>query len=205
MKKGLIAAGIIIVIIAAILVIFYKPQDVEFAGGGVNEITTSGIDMVVLACNPSPFTQSIDLMEAVLYFQSNDIGTLEVTGKEIQPHSQSAMTGTITFQDFDSMKNFVGWMVNGQNPSDFQATVLVKTKMLNLIPYSYKKTYDFAGFEDLLFGSKQWSCQQQGIVTESAVKQQLILAHSRLNAAQLLYSNNINITNNQNSTTNQNP
>jgi LEA14-like dessication related protein len=173
----------------------YKMQELEFAGGGVNQVTTSGMDITVLACNPSPLPQSIDLMQAVLYSQSNAIGTFELTGKTVPPNSQTTLDGTITFQDFGSMKNFIGWMVNDQSPADFQATVLVKAKILDIIPYSYKKNYDFTSFEDILFGSKQWSCQKQGIVQPSDVRQQLTLAQARLDAAELLYSNNINSTN----------
>ena len=195
MKRGKVIASIIIAIVAVVSVTMYKIQDLEFAGGGINQVTTSGMDIAILACNPSPLPQSIDLMQAVLSFQSNTIGTFEATGKTIPSHSQTAMDGTITFQDFNSMKNFIGWIENDQNPSDFQATVLVKTKVLYLIPYSYKKSYDFTSFEEMLFGSKQWSCQKQGIVQQSDVKQQLTLAQARLNAAELLYSNNMNSTN----------
>ena len=195
MKKRYFIVGIIIAIVVAAFTTICKMQDLEFAGGGVNQVTTSGMDVAVLVCNPSPLPQSIDLMQAVLYFQSNTIGTFEVAGKTVPPNSQTTMDGTITFQDFNSMKNFIGWIENDQNPSDFQATVLVKTKVLNMIPYSYKKSYDFANFEEMLFGSKQWSCQKQGTVSTSDVKQQLTLAQARLNAAELLYSNNTNSTN----------
>jgi len=195
MKKGQIIAGIIIAVAVASSITMYKMQDLEFAGGGVNQVIASGMGVTVLACNPSPLPQRIDLMQAVLYYQSNAIGTFEVTGKTVPSNSQTTMDGTITFQDIDYMKNFIGWIENDQNPSDFQATVLVKTKVLDVIPYSYKKSYDFTSFEEMLFGSKQWSCQKQGIVQPSDVKQQLTLAQARLNAAELLYSNNANSTN----------
>ena len=194
MKKWYFIVGIIAIVVAAFATM-YKMQDLEFAGGGVNQVTTSGLDVTILACNPSPLPQSIDLMQAVLYFQSNTIGTFEVAGKTIPPNSENTMDGTITFQDFDSMKNFIGWIENDQNPSDFQATVLVKTKVLGVVPYSFKKNYDFTSFEEMLFGSKQWSCQKQGIVSSNDVKQQLTLAQARLNAAELLYSNSFNSTN----------
>lgn len=195
MSRTKIIVGVIIAIVVAAFATMYKGQDLEFAGGGVNQVTTSGLDVTMLVCNPSPLPQSIELMQAVLYFQSNTIGTFEVTGKAIPPNSQTTMDGTITFQDFNSMKNFIGWIENDQNPSDFQATVLVKTKVLDVIPYSYKKSYDFTSFEQMLFGSKQWSCQKQGIVSPNDVKQQLTLAQARLNAADLLYSNSLNSTN----------
>ena len=134
-------------------------------------------------------------MQAILYFQSNEIATFEAIGKTVPPNSQTTLDGTITFQDFDSMKNFVGWIVNGENPSDFQATVLVKTKILGIIPYSSKKNYDLTSFKDFIFGSDHWSCQKQGMVESSDVKQQLTLVQARLNAAELLYTNNINSTN----------
>ena len=195
MKKIYFIIGIIVVIAVAAFATVFKMQDLEFAGGGVNQVTSSGMDIIILVCNPSPLRQSIDLMQAVLYFQSNTIGTFEVTGKAVPPNSQTTMDGTITFQDFNSMKNFIGWIENDQNPSDFQATVLVKTKVLDVIPYSYKISYDFASFEEMLFGSKQWSCQKQGMVSPNDVKQQLTLAQARLNAAELLYSNSLNSTN----------
>ena len=195
MKRRKVVASIIIAIVAAVSVTMYKMQDLEFAGGGVNQVTASGMDIAILACNPSPLPQSIDLMQAVLYFQSNAIGTFEVAGKTVPPNSQTTMDGTITFQDFNSMKNFIGWIENDQNPPDFQATVLVKTKILDVIPYSYKKNYDFTSFEEMIFGSTEWSCQKQDIVSPSNVKQQLTLAQARLDAAELLYSNNVNSTN----------
>lgn len=195
MKKVLVILGIIIAVGITVSVTMYKMQDLEFAGGGINQVTASGMDITVLACNPSPIPLSIDLMQAVLYFQSSSIATFEVTGKTIPPDSQTMVDGTITFVDFNSMKNFIGWIENDQNPSDFKATVLVNTKVLNLIPYSYKKRYDFTGFEGMFFGSKQWSCPKQGIVKPSDVKQQLMLAQARLDAAELFYSNKINSTN----------
>jgi len=82
MKKWYFIVGIIAIVVAAFATM-YKMQDLEFAGGGVNQVTTSGLDVTILACNPSPLPQSIDLMQAVLYFQSNTIGTFEVAGKTI--------------------------------------------------------------------------------------------------------------------------
>ena len=59
-KKGKIIAGVIIVAIAIISVTMYKMQELEFAGGGINQVTASGIDITVLACNPSLLPQNID-------------------------------------------------------------------------------------------------------------------------------------------------
>jgi len=195
MRKRYFVIGIIITVVIAVSFTIYKIQDLEFTGGGINQVTASGMDVAVLACNPSPLPQRIDLMQAVLYFHSNPMATFEVTGKMIPPGSQTTMDGTITFQDIDSMKSFIGWIENDQNPSEFQATVLVKAKILDLAPFSYKKNYDFTGFEEMFFGSKQWSCQKQGVVQSSDIKKQLTFAQVRLAAAELLYSNKINSTN----------
>lgn len=191
MKKGLVTLGVIVLLVAVFASVLYKTQDLEFAGAGVNQVTDSGISLTLLACNPSIFPQNIETMQAVLYFQSNNIGTLDVTAKTIPSGSQATMDGTITFSDFDSMKNFVGWVLDNQNPSDFKATMLVKTKILNMIPRSYQKSYDLPGFVNLIFGNQGWSCNsKQGLVETQNIKEQLSLAQSRLSAAELLYSGN---------------
>jgi len=198
MKKWQIVLAMLALTVIVGSITVYKTQELEFAGGGIKQVTTSGLDITVLACNPSPLPQTIDLMQAVLYSQSNNLGTFEVTGTTIPPYSQAEMDGTFTFQDFSSLKNFIGWIVNNQNPEDFQATLLVKTKILGVIPYSYKKSYDLASFEDMFLGSSNWSCQKQGVVQPSDIKQQLSLTQERLNAADLLYLNEINSTNSTN-------
>ncbi len=183
--------GVVILSVTVLASLFYTTQDIQFAGAGIKQVTDSGVNLTVLACNPSFFPQEIETVQAVLYSQSNEIGTLEITGKTVPSNSVTTMDGTITLQDFSSMRNFIGWLADGNNPQDFKATVLVQTKILGIVPHSYQKNYDFPRFTNLIFGTNQWSCSsKQGLVDASDIKQDLILAKSRLSAAELLYNSN---------------
>lgn len=205
MRKEIIILGvtILIVTVALFVTLFYGVQSLQFAGGGINQVTATGIDLTLLTCNPSFVPQSIEEIDADLNDKSGNIGSLTV-GNITPSGSQAKMDATLTFTDFESMKTFVGWILNNTNPSDFQATVLVKTKILNLIPYSYEKSYDFAEFDGILFDNKDWGCKsKQGFVQASDIQGQLMSAQSRFSASELLYSGKSILEGNSTKTENQ--
>ena len=166
----------------------YGVQGLQFAGDGINQVTATGIELTLFACNPSFVPQSIEEINADLNDESGNIGSLTVDNV-VSSNSQTKMDATLTFTDFESMKMFVDMILNNANPPDFQATVLVKTKIMNLIPYSYEKIYGFSEFYNMMFDHKEWSCQSKpGFLQEADIKEELMSAQSRFSASELLYS-----------------
>jgi len=188
---------------AILIVTIIGVHCLQFAVGGINRVTATGIDLTLLSCSPSFVPQSIEEIDASLNDKSGNIGSLTVAN--ITPWgSQTKMDATLTFTDFESMKTFVSSILTNANPPDFQAAVLIKTKILGLIPYSYEKSYGFQEFVDFLFGHKGWSCKsKQGPLQDVDIKDQLMSAQSRFSVSELLYSDQSIIGANLTKTENQ--
>ncbi|MGI0046735.1 MAG: hypothetical protein ACREBB_06055 [Nitrosotalea sp.] len=196
MKKSLILSAIVLAIAATILFVelSYSVKSLEFAGGGVGQVETSGMGISLNVCNPSLVPVSIDSITANLTGSSGDYGLLEIAGKSVPPLSQGTLQGSMDFTDLNSMKTFVDWVLNNQTNADFNSTLLVKAKVLGIIPYSYEKNYDLVTFSNLVFGKGEWTCQSEQNYTGN-IKQQLILAQARMSTTDLLYSDTMGIYN----------
>ena len=114
---------------------------------------------------------------------SNDYGSLEVTGNMIMPISEGRLQGTLCFTDPDTMKTFIGWVLNNASNQDFNSTLFIKTKVLGFIPYSYERNYGLSEFSNILFGKGNWDCQSKQSYVTHDIKQQLMLVQARLSAA----------------------
>lgn len=187
MKKRIVILCIVILFTVFFVTIFYNLQNIQFAGAGINQLTATGIGLTLLTCNPSFVPQSIEEINAELDANSSNIGSLTVENI-VSSDSNSKIDMLLEFTDFESMKTFVDWILNNENPYDFQATVLVKTKILNIFPYTYEKNYNFSEFSNLLFGHKEWSCRSNPELQDVDIKGQLISSQARFSASELLYS-----------------
>ena len=159
MRITIAILGVIILIAVLFVTMSYGVQGLQFAGDGINQVTATGIELTLFACNPSFVPQSIEEINADLNDESGNIGSLTVDNV-VSSNSQTKMDATLTFTDFESMKMFVDMILNNANPPDFQATVLVKTKIMNLIPYSYEKIYGFSEFYNMMFTIKNGAVNQ---------------------------------------------
>ncbi|MDE1827456.1 MAG: hypothetical protein KGH83_07695, partial [Thaumarchaeota archaeon] len=126
----------------------------------------------------------------------------EVTGNTVQPLSEGQLQGTLGFTDSNTMKTFVNWVLNNESNADFNSTLVIKTKVLGLIPYSYEKNYDLLAFSNVIFGKGQWDCQSKQSYVAENIRQQLTLVQARISAAGLLYSRDITGGNNATESTN---
>ncbi|MDE1726959.1 MAG: hypothetical protein KGH89_06795 [Thaumarchaeota archaeon] len=196
MKRSLAIFGVImaVVITGLYIEVSQSARGLEFAGGGLGQVSASEIDVNLAVCNPSFVPVTVESIESDMHGISNDYGSLEMTGKTIQPYSQEKLQGTLSFVDFDAMKTFVDWTISNETGTDFNSTLLIKTKVLGLIPYSYEKNYNLEEFSNLVFGKGKWDCQ----LTQNYgdVKQQLMLVQARMSVAGLLYSGNIGMGDN---------
>jgi hypothetical protein len=193
LKRSLITLAVVIVIVLSTLFIgvSYSAKSLEFAGGGIGQVNTSGMDITLVVCNPSFVPVIVESVESDMHGTSGDYGTLEVTGNIVQPLSEEQLQGTLGFTDSDTMKTFVNWVLNNESNADFNSTLLIKTKVLGLIPYSYEKNYALPAFSSLVFGKGQWDCQSKQSYVDENIRQQLILVQARMSAAGLLYSGDI--------------
>lgn len=193
LKRSLVTLAVVITIVLAALFIgiSYSAKSLEFAGGGIGQVNTSGMDITLAVCNPSFVPVIVESIESNMRSTSGDYGSLEVTGKMVSPLSEGQLQGTLGFTDSDTMKTFVDWVLNNESNVDFNSTLLIKTKVLGLIPYSYEKNYDLPAFSNLVFGKGQWDCQSKQSYVSDNIRQQLTLVQARMSAAGLLYSGGI--------------
>ncbi len=205
LKRSLITLAVVIVIAlsALFLGISYSAKSLEFAGGGIGQVNTSGMDITLAVCNPSFMPVIIESVESDMRGTSGDYGSLEITGTVVPSLSEEQLQGTLGFTDSNTMKTFVNWVLNNESNTDFNSTLLIKTKVLGLIPYSYEKNYDFATFSNLIFGKGQWDCQSKQSYVDDNIRQQLALVQARMSAAGLLYSGDIVSGNNTTESTNE--
>ena len=193
MKRSVVALVLLIILAFGIfMALSYSTKSLEFSVLEIGQVGASEMDISIDACNPSVLPVSVEGIEAVLHGSSGDYGTIAAGSKYIPPLSEETMQGTLDFADFNSMKNVVDWVLNNESSADFNATILVKSKIMGVIPYSYEKNYDLTEFSDILFGNHPWSCKQNHA---NDVKQQLSLAQVRMSAASLIYSGKIGIGN----------
>lgn len=199
-----IAAAIIstisILAAASFVVLHHSERGLELEGNGIGEMDTSGMQVSMLACNPSPVPVSVDGIDAVLGGSTGQYGALELAGAAIGPHSAKPLSGKIDFADIDSMKSFVGWAVGSMPNPDFGATVKVRERLLGVIPYQYEKNYTMGEFSGMLFGNVTWSCGEKG--NYEGTRQQLGLAWDRMSLAGMLYSEKMSAANSTNSAQN---
>jgi LEA14-like dessication related protein len=193
LKRSLVILAVMITILLASLFIgiSYSAKRLEFAGGGIGQVNTSGMDITLAVCNPSFVPVTVESVESDMRGTSGDYGSLEITGKMVSPHSEEQLSGTLGFTDSDTMKTFVNRVLNNESNVDFNSTLLIKTKVLDLIPYSYEKNYDFPAFSNLIFGKGKWDCQSNQSYVSDNMRQQLTLVQARMSAANLLYSGGI--------------
>jgi LEA14-like dessication related protein len=193
LKRSLITLAVVVVIALSTLFfgISYLAKSLEFAGGGIGQINTSGMDITLVVCNPSFVPVTVESVESDMRGASGNYGSLEVTGKTVQPLSEEQLQGTLGFTDSDTMKTFVNWVLNNESNADFNSTLLIKTKVLGLIPYSYEKNYDLSAFSNLVFGKGKWDCQSRQNYTANGIRQQLVLVQARMSAADFLYSGGV--------------
>jgi hypothetical protein len=205
LKRSLIILVVVIVIALSALFIglSYLAKSLEFAGGGIGQINTSGMDITLVVCNPSFVPVTVESVESDMRGTAVDYGSLEVTGNMVSPLSEGQLQGTLGFTDSDTMKTFVNWVLNNESNADFNSTLLIKTKVLGLIPYSYEKNYDLPAFSSLVFGKGQWDCQSKQSYVDNNVREQLSLVQARMSAAGLLYSGGITGGNNATEYTNE--
>lgn len=204
LKRSLITLVVVIVIAlsALFIIISYSAKSLEFAGGGIGQVNTSGMDITLAVCNPSFVPVIVESVESDMRGTSGDYGSLEIAGNMVPSLSGEQLQGTLGFTDSDTMKTFVNWVLNNESNVDFNSTVIIKTKVLGLIPYSYEKNYDFAAFSNLIFGKGQWNCQSQQSYVSDNVREQLTLVQARMSAAGFLYSGDITGGNNDTEYTN---
>lgn len=193
MKRSLIilAVATVIVLSALFVGVSYSAKNLEFAGGGIGQVNTSGLDITLAVCNPSFVPVTVESVESDMHGTSGDYGSLEVRGNMAQPLSEGQLQGTLGFTDSSTMKTFVNWVLNNESNTDFNSTLVIKTKVLGLIPYSYEKNYDLLTFSNVIFGKGQWDCQSKQSYVAENIRQQLALVQARISAAGLLYSGDI--------------
>ncbi|MGH2611765.1 MAG: hypothetical protein ACRDFB_01795, partial [Rhabdochlamydiaceae bacterium] len=198
LKRSLIALVVVAVIALSVLFIgvSYSAKSLEFAGGGIRRVDTSSMDITLAVCNPSFVPVIVESVESDMRSTSGDYGSLEVTGNMVRPLSDEQFQGTLGFDDYTAMGKFVDLVLNNESDADFNSTLLIKTKVLGLIPYSYEKNYDLLAFSNLVFGKGQWDCQSKQSYVSDNVRQQLTLVQTRMSAADLLYSGDIAYGNN---------
>lgn len=193
MKRSLAVLILLIVLtFGTFIALLYSTKSLEFSVSEIGQVGASEMDISIDACNPSVLPVSVQGIDAVLHGSSGDYGIIVAGAKSIPPLSEETMPGTLDFADFNSMKNVVGWILNNESNADFNATILIKSKIMGVIPYSYEKNYSLTEFSDALFGNHPWSCKQNHT---SDVKQQLLLAQARMSAASLIYSGKVGIGN----------
>ncbi|NHI03035.1 hypothetical protein DYY67_0156 [Candidatus Nitrosotalea sp. TS] len=190
MKRSLIILAVVIVIaLSALFVsVSYLAKSLEFAGGGIGQVNTSGLDITLAVCNPSFVPVTVESVESDMRGASGDYGSLEITGNTVQPLSEGQLQGTLGFTDSNTMKTFVNWVLSNESNADFNSTLVIKTKVLGLIPYSYEKNYDLLAFSNVIFGKGQWDCQSKQSYVAENIRQQLVLVQARMSAAGFLYS-----------------
>lgn len=193
MKRSLLIPIVVIIIALSVLVagVSYSAKSLEFAGGGMGQVNTSGLDITLAVCNPSFVPVYVESIESDMHGASGDYGSLDVTGNMVPPLSEGQLQGTLGFTSSDTMKTFVNWVLSNESNADFNSTFVIKTKVLGLIPYSYEKNYDLLAFSNTVFGKGQWDCQSKQSYVDKNIRQQLTLVQARTSAAGLLYSGDI--------------
>ncbi|MGB9003064.1 MAG: hypothetical protein WCC52_04590, partial [Nitrosotalea sp.] len=85
MKRSLIAlvAVIAIALSASFIVISYSAKSLEFAGGGIGQVNTSGLGITLAVCNPSFVPVIVESVESDMRGTSGDYGSLEITGNMV--------------------------------------------------------------------------------------------------------------------------
>lgn len=194
----LIISAISVAAAVTFVILHHSENSIEFAVESVGQVDPTGMGISLLACNPSVIPITVEGMEADLSGSSGTYGSLLVPGKLIPPLSQETLQGRLDFTDFTAMKTVFDWALNNQSNADFNATVLVKAKLLGVIPYSYEKNYDLPEFSNLIFGKGPTTCQTKNNVQD--IKQQLTLAYARMSVTSLLYSDKTGLGNETNST-----
>ena len=193
MKRSVVALALLILPVSgSIIVLSYSTKNLELTVAEIGQVGESEVNVSIEACNPSILPVAVQGIEANLHGSSDSYGTIVTGAKSIPPLSEEAIQGTIDFTDFDSMKTVVGWILNNESNTDFNATVLVNEKLLDVIPYSYEQNYDLTEFSKMLFGNNQWACKQSHV---SDIKQQLSMVQARISAASLIYSGKVGIVN----------
>lgn len=192
MKRSLITLAVVAVAaIFVILGISYSAKSLEFAGGGIGRADTSRMDITLTVCNPSPVPVTVESVGSEMRGTSGDYGSLDVAGNMVGPLSEDQLKGTLSFDDSNSMKKFVYWVLNNESDADFNSTIIIKAKVLGLIPYTYEKNYDLTDFSNLVFGKGRWDCKSNQSYVSDNVRQQLTLVQIQMSAANLLYSDGI--------------
>jgi hypothetical protein len=204
LKRSLILVVVIVITLSALFIgVSYSAKSLEFAGGGIGQVNTSGMDVTLAVCNPSFVPVIAESVESDMRGTSGDYGSLEVTGNMVSPLSEGQLSGTLGFTDSDTMKTFVNWVLNNESNADFNSTLLIKTKVFGLIPYSYEKNYDLSAFSSLVFGKGQWDCKSKQSYVDDNIRQQLTLVQARMSVAGLLYSGGITSENNETESVNE--
>lgn len=185
-RSTMLIVSIMAVAAAVVFVVLHHAEkSIEFTVESVGQVDPSGVGVSLLACNPSFVPITVEGIEADLSGSSGNYGSLLVTGSAIPPLSQETLRGRLGFADFNTMETFVGWVMNNQSDADFDATVVVKAKLLGIIPYAEEKNYSLPQFSKMLFGNGAPACKIKDNAPE--VRQQLALAQSRMSATSLLY------------------
>ncbi len=162
----------------------YSTKNLEIEGLEIAHVGTSGMGMSFKACNPSMIPVTVEGVEANLHGSSASYGMLAIEGKTIPPLSEETLHGAIDFTDFDTMKTFIDWILNNESKIDFNATILVKTRILEIIPFSHEKNYNLVEFSNMLFGTNHWACKQ----IANDIKPQLSQVQGRMSIVSLIYS-----------------
>lgn len=185
-----------ILIVSLCVTLIYGIQGLQITAVSINRLTVDGMDLTLMSCNPSFIPQSIERLKTELTDKSGPVGSLTVNNL-VSSGSQTKMEATLSFTDFEYMKNFVSWVLNSTNPQDFHATVFVKSKIMNIFPYDYEKKYNFSEFSNSLFNHNGWSCQSKpNYLQDNDIRMQLLAIQSRFSVSELLYSDkNIHVEN----------
>ncbi|MDE1762945.1 MAG: hypothetical protein KGH88_01695 [Thaumarchaeota archaeon] len=195
MKRSIVSLVVIVSVTAVgVFSALNYSKNPEFAGAGIGQAGASGMYVSLQVCNPSIMPVTIEGIEARLHGNTGDVGSLVIKGDTIRPFSVETLQGTLGFTDFNAMKTFVDASLNNETDTGLDATLLVREKMLGVIPYLYEKNYNLAEFSNVIFGNSRWSCNtKQDHASE--IRQQLSLVQERMSAADLIYSGKIGMGN----------
>lgn len=178
------------------VLLHHAEKSINFEVDSVGQVGPSGMDLSLLACNQSPVPIILEGVEVDLGGSSENYGSLTVQEKLIPPASEEQLQGRLDFVDFNAMKNVIDWTLHNQTSADFNATVLVKAKVLGIIPYSYEENYGVKEFSTFLLGNENKACKTQNGAND--IRQQLALVQARMSSASFLYSDNAGVGNETN-------
>ena len=195
----LLVSAISIAAACIFVVLHHSEKSLEFAGVEIGRVDASGMDVSFLACNPSIVPITVEGVEANLGDISGSSGSLVIVGNVIPPLAQIPLQGRLDFTDFGAMKTFVDLILNNDTNADFNATLVVKAKLLGVVPYSYTEDFNSTEFSSLVFGNEKWDCQAKQDNANN-IRQQLVLTQARMSTTSLLYLDKVGMANNTNYT-----